>query len=55
MNKERYFNRSRSNQTGSIGRQAGVYDFKKQIVAGKPVKQILDSWEPGMSDYKKMR
>ncbi|MGJ7030324.1 exo-beta-N-acetylmuramidase NamZ family protein [Niabella hirudinis] len=53
--KEHFFDRSQSNQIGSIDGLAGVYDFKKQIIAGKSVKEIRESWEPGLSAYRKMR
>jgi uncharacterized protein YbbC (DUF1343 family) len=33
----------------------GDSNFKNQIIAGKSVKEIQDSWEPGLSKYKKMR
>ncbi|MBD0284639.1 MAG: DUF1343 domain-containing protein [Flavisolibacter sp.] len=53
--KDKFFDRTQSNQIGDIDKLAGVYDFKKQIVAGKTVKQIQDSWEPELSQYKSMR
>ena len=53
--KERFFDRSQSKQMGNIDGLAGNADFKKQIMEGKTVKQIQDSWEPGLSQYKKMR
>jgi uncharacterized protein YbbC (DUF1343 family) len=53
--KERFFDRTQSNQIGNIDFLAGVYDLKKQITSGKTVKQIQDSWEPKLSRYKKIR
>lgn len=53
--KKLFFDRSQSDQIGSIEGLAGVKDFKLQIIAGKTVKEIQDSWEPGLSNYKKMR
>lgn len=53
--KARFFDRSQSNQIGGIDGLAGVSDFKKQIIAGKSVKEIRDSWEPGLSHFKKLR
>ena len=53
--KERFFDRTQSKQMGNIDGLAGTADFKKQIMDGKTVKQIQDSWEPGLSQYKKMR
>jgi uncharacterized protein YbbC (DUF1343 family) len=34
---------------------AGVSAFKKQIIEGKTMKEIQDSWEPQLSGYKVMR
>jgi uncharacterized protein YbbC (DUF1343 family) len=53
--KEKFFDRSQSNQIGNIDFLAGVYDFKKQIIDEKTIKQIHDSWEPKLSEYKLMR
>jgi uncharacterized protein YbbC (DUF1343 family) len=53
--KEKFFDRSQSNQIGNIDFLAGVYDFKKQIIEKKTIKQIQDSWEPALSAYKLMR
>jgi uncharacterized protein YbbC (DUF1343 family) len=53
--KARFFDRSISKQIGNIDFLAGNAEFKKQIMEGKTVKQIQDSWEPGLSQYKKMR
>lgn len=53
--KARFFDRSYSKQMGNIDGLAGVYDFRKQIMEGKSVKEIQDSWEPALSDYKSMR
>jgi uncharacterized protein YbbC (DUF1343 family) len=53
--KDKFFDRSQSNQMGNIDILAGSDFFRKQIIAGKSVKEIQDSWEPGLSRYKKMR
>jgi uncharacterized protein YbbC (DUF1343 family) len=53
--KEKFFDRTQSNQMGNIDFLAGVSDFKKQIISGQSIKQIQDSWEPGLSKYKLMR
>lgn len=53
--KDKFFDRSYSTQIGNIDFLAGVYDFKKQIEAGKSVTEIQASWEPGLSAYKTMR
>lgn len=53
--KEKFFDRTLSKQMGSIEYLAGVADFRKQIQDGKSIKEIQDSWEPGLSQYKSMR
>jgi uncharacterized protein YbbC (DUF1343 family) len=53
--KEKFFDRSQSKQIGNIDKLAGVEDFKQQIMAGKTAKEITDSWEPGLANYKLMR
>jgi uncharacterized protein YbbC (DUF1343 family) len=53
--KDKFFDRTQSNQMGNIDQLAGTYEFRKQIIAGKPVREIQDSWEPALSQYKTMR
>ncbi len=53
--KAAFFDRSCSKQMGNIDFLAGVYDFKKQIIAGTSVADIQKSWEPALSNYKEMR
>lgn len=53
--KEKFFDRTLSKQIGSIEYLAGTAEFRKQIQEGRSIKEIQDSWEPGLSDYKKMR
>jgi uncharacterized protein YbbC (DUF1343 family) len=53
--KEKFFDRTQSNQIGNIDFLAGVYDFKKQIIGGQTIQQIQHSWEPKLSKYKLMR
>lgn len=53
--KERFFDRTQSKQIGNIDFLAGVAEFKDQIKAGKTAKEIQDSWEPNLSQYKEMR
>ncbi|MCB0665106.1 MAG: DUF1343 domain-containing protein [Saprospiraceae bacterium] len=53
--KEMFFDRSFSRQMGNIDFLAGTAEFKEQIMQGKSEKEIRDSWEPGLSNYKKMR
>ncbi|MGI4729504.1 MAG: exo-beta-N-acetylmuramidase NamZ family protein [Janthinobacterium lividum] len=53
--KTRFFDRSQSKQIGNIDYLAGVAAFKQQILAGASEKEIRQSWEPGLSNYKTMR
>ena len=53
--KDKFFDRTQSKEMGNIDGLAGSSEFKKQIMAGKSVKEIQDSWEPGLSEYKTMR
>jgi uncharacterized protein YbbC (DUF1343 family) len=53
--KEKFFDRAQSNQMGNIDFLAGVYDFRKQIIGGQSIQQIQYSWEPKLSEYKRMR
>lgn len=54
-NKEKFFDRSLSNQIGNIDYLAGVYDFKQQILSGMSEEDIRKTWEPGLAAYKEMR
>lgn len=53
--KEKFFDRSFSNQMGNINFLTGYAEFKEQIIAGVSEETIRKSWEPGLSNYKKMR
>jgi uncharacterized protein YbbC (DUF1343 family) len=53
--KEKFFDYKQSNQMGNFDKLAGVSNLRVQIIAGKSEKQIRDSWEPGLSDFKKLR
>lgn len=53
--KDKFFDRSQSKQMGNIDYLAGTGEFKNQIIAGKSEKEIRDSWEPALSEYKTMR
>ncbi len=53
--KEKFFDRSQSKEMGDIDKLSGSSGFRKQMIAGKSVKEIQDSWEPGLSKYKTMR
>lgn len=53
--KEQFFDSSISAAMGRIENLIGNNQFKNQIIAGKTEEEIRESWEPGLSDYKKMR
>ena len=53
--KEKFFDSSLSREMGVIERLIGVESFRQQIIDGKPESEIRASWEPGLSEYKKMR
>lgn len=53
--KEKFFDSKLSNQMGTIEKLVGSGLFRQQIIDGKSEKEIRDSWEPGLSDYKQMR
>ncbi len=53
--KEKFFDKTQSNQMGDIDKLAGSYEFRKQVMEGKSVKEIQASWEPQLSHYKTMR
>lgn len=53
--KEKFFDKTQSNQMGDIDKLAGSYEFRKQVMEGKSIKEIQASWEPQLSHYKTMR
>lgn len=53
--KDKFFDRSQSNQMGDINKLAGTDKFQEQIKAGMSEEEIRATWEPGLSEYKKMR
>lgn len=53
--KEKFFDRSLSNQIGNIDFLTGDANFKQQIKDGLSENEIRKSWEPGLSAYKEMR
>ncbi len=54
-NKKRFFDKSFSKEINDIDKLAGTKEFKEQIIAGKSEAEIRKTWEPGLSNYKKMR
>ena len=53
--KEKFFDYKQSNQMGNFDKLAGVTALKEQIIAGKSEKEIRDSWEPGLAEFKILR
>lgn len=53
--KERFFDRSQSNQIGNIDGLTGDARFRQQIADGKSEEEIRATWEPALSQYKEMR
>ncbi len=53
--KEKFFDYKQSKQMGNFDKLAGVTLLREQIIAGKSEAEIRNSWEPGLSDYKRMR
>ena len=52
--KDKFFNIN-TNGMFRIDRLAGTNKLREQIIAGKSEKEIRDSWEPGLSQYKEIR
>jgi uncharacterized protein YbbC (DUF1343 family) len=53
--KEKFFDFKQSKQMGNFDKLAGNTLLKEQIIAGKSEEEIRKSWEPGLSDFKKLR
>jgi uncharacterized protein YbbC (DUF1343 family) len=53
--KEKFFDYTQSKEMGNVDFRSGDSRFKEQIMAGVPEAEIRKSWEPGLSNYKKMR
>ena len=53
--KEKFFDSKLSREMGVIERLVGSALFRQQIIDGKSEKEIRQSWEPGLSQYKVMR
>ena len=54
-NKEQFFDTKLSRQMGLIEYRVGSGLFRQQIIDGVPEKEIRDSSEPALGEYKKMR
>ena len=53
--KEKFFDYKQSNQMGNFDKLAGVTALKEQIIAGRSEKEIRNSWEPGLTEFKILR
>jgi uncharacterized protein YbbC (DUF1343 family) len=53
--KEKFFDYKQSKEIGNVDFRTGDSNFKEQIKNGVPEAEIRKSWEPGLSNYKKMR
>lgn len=53
--KDKFFDYKQSKEIGNVDYRTGDSRFKEQIIAGVSDEEIRKSWEPGLSNYKKMR
>jgi uncharacterized protein YbbC (DUF1343 family) len=53
--KEKFFDSKLSKEMGTIEKLIGSGLFRQQVIDGKSEKEIRASWEPGLSEYKRMR
>jgi len=53
--KEKFFDFKQSKQMGNFDKLAGNTLLKEQIIAGKSEAEIRKSWEPALSEFKKLR
>ncbi|HEY6506261.1 MAG TPA: DUF1343 domain-containing protein [Chitinophagaceae bacterium] len=53
--KEKFFDSKLSKEMGNIDKLSGTTLFRQQIIEGKSEKEIRQSWEPGLSEYKELR
>jgi uncharacterized protein YbbC (DUF1343 family) len=53
--KEKFFDYKQSKEIGNVDFRTGDAKFKQQIMDDVPEEEIRKSWEPGLSNYKKMR
>jgi uncharacterized protein YbbC (DUF1343 family) len=53
--KERFFDYKQSKEIGNVDFRTGDSNFKEQIKNGVPEAEIRRTWEPALSNYKKMR
>lgn len=53
--KEKFFDYKQNKLMGNFDKLAGTKKLREQIIAGKSEKEIRQSWEPALSQYKLMR
>jgi len=53
--KDKFFDYKQNAQINNFDRLAGTETLKAQVIAGKTEKEIRDSWEPELSQFKTMR
>ena len=53
--KEKFFDSRQSNQIGNFDQLAGTSLLREQIISGKTESEIRASWEPGLTNFKKIR
>jgi uncharacterized protein YbbC (DUF1343 family) len=53
--KEKFFDSKLSKEMGVIERLTGSAIFRQHIIEGRSEKEIRDSWEPALNEYKKTR
>ncbi len=53
--KDKFFDYRISNQIGNFDKLVGVTFLREQIIAGKSEEEIRASWEPGLTNFKKLR
>ncbi len=53
--KEKFFDFKQSKEMGNVDFRTGDSRFKEQVIADVSDEEIRKSWEPGLSNYKKMR
>ena len=53
--KEKFFDSSLSKEMGNIDKLSGTRQLRQQIISGASEAEIRKSWEPGLSQFKKMR
>jgi uncharacterized protein YbbC (DUF1343 family) len=53
--KDKFFDSKQSKEIGNFDKLAGVTLLREQIIVGKSEQEIRQSWEPALSDFRKLR